>query len=268
MFVTPEHINDIIMGKVSLPVVDVYSCYLEIKKVLIKARSDARFKTFSLLDSVLDLEDGMYYNDLFLFFKLGQDWIAFKNEKDEPHVNYMHGCGDVAKVAQKYFKTLIDSKGLIKGHITKTYLHYHDIPVNSSYLRRFIKQLSKDEFNYYISLFRNVKTLKILSESETFKQQAEFIEDHWPSTGVFNLDETYTYVLFLEPNSGFNIIVGRKYEDDKTITPMLEVTYSKDCAAINFEQQHQDITGEPLDENLKEIIANCFINPTLPFIIN
>ena len=256
-----QYVENVCAGLVKLPTTSTYSFFMEVEKVIKKALVDNRFtyvKNFIVLNSV---DDGMYVNEDFLYFKLGSDAVFIHRDNDGQSLNRMQGWGNVKRVLDHYFNPVENDGNLNRYRLMKSYFHYFENSKGANEIHRSTFELTLDEYNEIISLFKTSGVLEVKDFYVYSKWLAENESERFVQVVSFN--NVYTLYAHLDRYNGLNIIIGTV--DDQYVA---DCYFGDTENSISFSEVYKELTQTELPYELKQIIAFCFKRICVPLIQN
>lgn len=248
-------IESVISGKVMLPRMNEYHFFLEVQKVVAKARSDNRFKEIKEdAFNIFQLDDGMYFIDnqsvKSLVFKLGKEVAVFRESDDILDMRGTCGC---RVVIDKYFNTHPDTTGLIKGRMMKSYFHYFEDPRAKVSIHGQTKKITVEEFEELRVLFKTLELTEFETE-EAISDWLEKTDTNEMSSIVIAWEDLYSLHVHRDAHNGFNVIAALKGN-----VGYLNLTYANTQSDyLDFGSFYKEIHGMEMPDQIKRIIASCF----------
>lgn len=257
MELTAEYIQNIVDGRLTLPLACEFDFHMETEKVIKKAKSDKRFIYINKALFVWDLigyDDGRYVGDEFVGFKLGNEWVLFVENETQ---SLMIGTDRVDKVIDAYF-TDVNTKDntFTKARMLKTYFHYYPNTKQTEVVRRRRRVISDEEFKKLADMFKTQDFTEFKTADELSKYYDE-LPDNSPTISVLKIDDTYTFMVKQDQNVGFHFILANK--DNLNI---LEFSYyprkESPTDPFSFLDVYKQACPEGMPEVMKFLIAHCF----------
>lgn len=231
--------------------VGFYSFYMEVGKVIQKAKSDNRFKKLDYPITLANLEDGMFVSDHRLLFVYDGDWILIHgNQAGYPDT--LQATTGIRKVLEKY-SVVLDNKGILfRGRLMKSYFHiFIDGSATQPTLLTAIKKLTLDHKQLLMDSFETFD-YKVFTPTEWEKFFINEIAFRNKSGVWFQkVGDAFTIMVSDECGDGLNINFGDVGKDKTPCGTMVVCNKNK----LDIFEFYQMVTGIPISNELKQMIS-------------